>query len=392
MESVKNDNRSNDEFKKAQFGKYFILGLSIIIIVVLVLYFCVLKINTKEYFSYILKLKTTALNDGLLKLMNANTISNLPEISLAGTNDATDTLITCKNKLTHLGPFTTDELTLKQYLGRCKTKCGGAGDLLLVEHDTDYIYNNKFVSPGVYCTVEPPFCNTNTGYVVASINSVVCRSKYPRLFGGINATNIVACNDEKYPSTGSELWDYANNEAVNPSTVIMTHENETLPDGSFRFRCKYNETLNRNPYMPHPLDRLHPIPDKCNNTIYAADYSVKAVVTDTTWYCECGDFGVTRVKHLDESNPKSTCTSCYREIKDNKYKTPYLCFKKDAPYTMAKLTDPCIEYSSTHNLCSSTTLDVKTFATDEEYFINTPVHGEMHASNLTKYFKVYKKL
>lgn len=381
-----------DEKKiKPQLGKYYLLSLSILLIVILVIYFTTLKVDPTEYFKYLTELKTTVLNDKLLQLTNANTIYNLPDVTLQTDNSDINALVSCKNNIKYIGEYTLDNILLKNYRQICKNSCGGSGELLLVEKQGDYVYDNKFVESGVYCTVEPPNCNHNTGYVVATVNSATCKSKYPRMFGGATSSTIIACNDEDHPSTGSVLWDYANNEPVDPSTVNMTHEDETLPDGSFRFRCKYNETQNKNPYLPHPLDRLHPIVDKCNDTIYAADYSVHAKITEAGWECDCGTFTDTRVKHLDESNPKSICTSCYREKDGDNYTIPYLCFKETAPYTMPHDYTPCIDYADSGNLCSTTTLKLIP-SDDDEFFLNTSMYGEITADKLTLNHRVYHNI
>lgn len=197
--------------KKNKLGKYYLLCLSIVIIVVLVCYFNALKVDFSSYSKYLRKLNASILNDSLLALQNANTIGNLPDVVLNTTNDNLNNMANCKDKLKHMGSYTEDKETLKNYSNLCKTSCGGAGELLLIKNNEDYVFNNEFVNPGVYCTVQPHPCNMNTGYVIASINSVVCRSKYPRLFGGPSASTTVACNDEHYPSTGSVLWDASNN-------------------------------------------------------------------------------------------------------------------------------------------------------------------------------------
>lgn len=352
-----------------------------------------LKVNPDLYFKYLLELKASVLNENLLQLQNANTIYNLPDVVVSTNNEDLESLINCKNVLKYLGPPTTDQNLLKNYTTQCKNTCGGAGDLLFVENENDYVYDNKFVTVGVYCTVEPISCNHNTGYVIATINSQVCKSKYPRLFGGKSASEIIACNDEQYPNTGSTLWDFANNEKVDPITVLMTHEDELLPDGSYRFRCKYNETPNLNPFIAHPLDRFHPIVDKCNNTLYAASYQVHARVTDTGWECDCGNFNDTRVKHLDESDPKSICTSCFREVKDDIYTTPFICFKESSPYTMPQEYTPCIEYKNKGVFCSTTALKINT-ASDikSQLFINTSMYGQIDPTKLETRYRIYKHL
>ena len=376
---------SSDIKVKPTIGKYYLLFLSIIIIMILISYFVILRVNPTEYTQYLLGLKSSVMNEKLMNLKNANTLYNLPNITLQTNNADIENLINCKNALKYLGPYDANA-NLSNYRNVCKNTCGGSGQLLIVENENDYVYNNKFVDPGVYCTVEPTPCNLNTGYAIATVNSIKCQSKYPRMFGGPNASTIIACNDEKYPSTGSVLWDYANGEEVDPATINMTHEDEILPDGSFRFRCKYNESENKNPYIPHPLDRFHPITDKCNNTIYAADYSVHAVVDELGWVCDCGDFNTTRVKHLDESNPQSICTNCYRETDGTNYKMPYICFKEDSSYDLPKNYQPCIEYLSKGNFCSQLTIEA-TPSTSDNFFTYTKVSN---INNLSTRYQVYK--
>ncbi|UBZ25599.1 PIF-2 [Carcinus maenas nudivirus] len=383
-------NQSDDELRP-KLGKYYLLGLSMIIIVILIIYFVVLKVNPTEYFNYLLKLNSNVMNEKLMQLNNANTLYNLPNVTLQTNNTDIDNLVDCKNKIKYIGSYTDNNATLDTYRNLCKNTCGGAGELIMAQTDTDYVYNNEFVKAGIYCTVDPVPCNMNTGYAVATVNSVKCNSKYPKMFGGPSASNIIACNDEKYPSTGSVLWDYANNEKVDPLTVVMTDEDEKLPDGSYRFRCKFNETLNGNPYIEHPLDRFHPITDKCNDMIYKADYSVHANITETDWSCDCGDFDVTRVKHLDENDTKSICTSCYRSKNNNIYKIPYICFKEQSPYSLPKINQPCIEYDTPGNSCN--TIDLKIdLSSETRHFINTKVDGEIKDSEIDTYYQVYNNI
>ncbi|UVX94868.1 PIF-2 [Callinectes sapidus nudivirus] len=395
-------NEKKDEFKKnnmlkqpleelkPKLGRVYLLFFSILIIIILIVYFVTLKVDPTEYFNYLLDSKLSAMNEKLMQLKNANTIYNLPEVSLQTNNENIENLINCKNTIKLMGPYTEDENTLKKYRNICKNTCGGSGQLIMVENLYDYVYDKEFVNPGVYCSVDPIPCNHNTGYVVATVNGTTCNSKYPRMFGGVSATDVIACNNEKNPSTGSILWDYANNEIVDPLTVQMTNEDETLPDGSYRFRCKFGETSNENPYIANPVDRFHPMADKCNDSIHRADYSVHAKITDTDWFCDCGDFSITRVKNLNEGDPKSICTSCYREIKDNKLQTPYMCFNLDSPFTATKKYAPCLEYSRPGNPCN--TIEVETAAghsTHERYLIFTKMDNIIPDEKLVTSRAVY---
>ncbi len=376
----KEKERKENELRP-KLGKYYLLVLSVIIMLILIIYFVILKVDPTKYLTYLRNLHADSQNKTLMDLNNANTVSNLPNITLQTNNSDIDNLTNCKNNLKYLGPI--DETKFESYRSVCKLSCGGSGELLIIEGPKDYIINNVFVNPGVYCTVDPPPCNTNTGYIIATANSTTCRSKYPRMFGGPNATDIVACNNQKHPSTGSILWDYANNEPVQPALVNMLNEDELLDDGSYRFRCKFKETKMENPYISHPIDRLHPIEDVCNKTIYRADYSVHADVDDKGWSCDCGDFTTTRVSHLDKSDPKSTCTSCFYDKKNNIYTIPYLCFNENSTFTLPKNYLPCIEYKSKGSACEKLVLEATNPPTEDKFVFTTPETIELEDSVLT---------
>lgn len=367
---------------KAKLGGIYLLIFSIILCVVIVYFFSLLKINISEYTKYLVNTTTTLLNKDLAQLINANTLSNLPNINISTNNADLNEMISCSDSLKYLGPINTSDENYKAYRNLCKNTCGGNGELIIIKEGQEYIFENTFLDPGVYCTINPPICNMNTGYVVATINSTICKSKYPSMFSGPTASHIIACNNEKYAATGSVLWDYANNEAVDPITVVMTHENETLPDGSYRFRCKFAETSNGNPYIPHPLNRFHPLVDACNKTIVRASYDVHANVQENSWTCECGDYDITRVKHLDPGNLKSTCTSCFHSIvndnENSSVKVPYLCFNTNSLYSAPKTMQPCLEFNTNGNNCDSLTLRMHTKYAD----VNPDNSTEIGTSNM----------
>jgi hypothetical protein len=241
----------------------------------------------------------------------------------------------------------------ENYTSLCANTCGGAGRLVTIESDQDeYYVNGTKLGIGVWCTVRPLPCNLKTGYVVASINSYVCRPKYPNMFGGPTATNILACNNDVYGATGSQLWDYKFNVAVEPSTVIMTNENELLPDGEYRFRCKFGRDTNRNAYVANPLNRFHPMRNWCNKTVPSAhpDVQLKITSNPNTWICDCGDYQVTRVKNADPQNPQSTCSACILEYEGNLTEErikglniiyPRPCFNVNSPYVQVLSDCPC---------------------------------------------------
>lgn len=335
--------------------------VSLVLIFVIIFYFSLFNIKIEEYIKYVLALKEDAYNEPLLDLLQGNTLVNLPNVQIVTNDEYITNLQECKQNAVYMGPDNGSD-----YLDTCKTKCGGVGELMVIGPEDEYYQDSSKLEPGVYCTLNPPQCNLNTSYVLATANSTVCRSKYPNMFGGPTGGYITACNNEIFPSTGSVLWDYSNNEQVYPNTVVMSHEDEKLPDGSYRFRCKFSETASGNPYIPNPVNRFHPLEDKCNKTIYRADYSVHANVTDTSWDCDCGSYETTRVKHLDENNIQSTCTSCFFEstVIDEakgykKAKIPFLCFNQNSVWKLALQVPPCVDLPANGNTCGQVTLDYK---------------------------------
>lgn len=342
-------------------SKIYLFIITIIICFVIIFYFSLLDVNIKDYTQYLLKTKISLLNDSISKLLNANAIVNLPIINIVTNNPEIDNLQKCKNGAIFLGDDASAD-----YRKQCLTTCGSTGKVIEITEDDERYANGTKLTPGFWCIVNDVNCNTKTGYVVATINSVVCRTKYPNMFGGSEASTITACSDEAFPSTGSVLWDYANNERVNPLTVQMSNEDETLPDGSFRFRCKYLDDENGNYYLENPLNRFHPMTDPCNKTIYRAHRDVKTILNKDSWYCDCGDFDTTRVKHKIENDIKSTCTSCFYDTSIPNIQYPYNCFTVNSLYSSVSNTLPCkkTKFTVQGNLCDTGNLEVTNFTGD----------------------------
>uniref|UniRef100_A0AAU8GEY1 PIF-2 n=1 Tax=Faxonius propinquus nudivirus TaxID=3139431 RepID=A0AAU8GEY1_9VIRU len=339
---------------RSKIGSLYLIIISITIIFILIYYFASLNIDTSAYFKYLKETNIDFLNKSLIELKNANALVNLPNINIITNNSEVDNIQQCKDGPIFLGETNSN----KNYENICKNSCGYNASVVYITNEVEYYSNDQKLTEGVWCILNNIECNPKTGYVISTINSKLCKSKYPRMFGGEAAMDIIACNNELYPATGSVLWDTANNEAVNPLTIIMTHEDETIVDGTYRFVCKFSESDRGNPYIPHPKDRFHPIIDPCNKTITRASYNVHTTISENNWFCECGDFNETRVKHLDESNVKSTCTSCYKEIIADKLKLPYLCFNQFSNYKNALNILPCLNYKDNGNECDSVYLNV----------------------------------
>ena len=344
---------------KTKLGFFYFLTLSIIIVLILITQYISLNVDPQEYFNYLKKTNSDLLNKKMTNLINANTLENLPNISLVTDNSEIKDLQKCKQGATFMGPLMEENSYLKQ----CKKKCGGNGIVINIDNETEYYSNGIKLTEGSWCIIESVPCNSKTGYVVATVNSTLCKSKYPNMFGGPSATTVIACNNENYPATGSILWDNMRNEPVNPLTINMSHEAETLSDGSYRFTCKYNDDINGNNYIPHPLNRFHPIRDPCKKTIYKASVDVKVILTSTDWFCDCGTFSKTRVTNIDKANSKSTCTSCLNKSdpSTDTVTVPFNCFTLNSSYKDASEMFPCTSSKFTEhgNLCSTLDLHIK---------------------------------
>ena len=351
--------------------KLLILCLTLIIILIYVFYFAYMKVDTRSYFEYLTNTVNKLADGNLSQLLNGNSLVNLPIVTYTTNNIEINQLQRCQQ-----GPIFMGTDTSVDYSQLCFNTCGSTGRSLTIEENQQYFYNDLQLTPGVWCVIHTTDCNMRTGYVTASINSVVCRTRYPNMFGGVYATNIVACSNEFIPNNQSVLWDNLYNVAVNPLTIQMTHEDELLPDGSFRFTCKYGLDSNGNPLLPHPLNRFQPITDPCNNTIYRASFDVHADISSNGWFCDCGNFNETRVKNIDPNNPKSTCTSCLPNYNstNNEYTIPYNCFTVNSPFRSLYEQSMCniTKYTTQGNLCDTFKLQATDVTTDQFKLNNLP--------------------
>lgn len=264
-------------------------------------------------------------NDELLSLVNGSTINNISNINIKSTNPNVTVANDCSKGLKRIGDYGTDDDCVRFCLN------SEAKTVQVNDNDETYFYN-KLLTPGVYCQLGPrPQCNTKTTVAIITLNSVVCRSKFPKIFSGKLGNRIIACNNKNIYDPQNILWDYKIDELVNPLTTTMTNEDELLPNGEYRFRCKFNGMDgNKNLYQENPLDRFHPIRNWCSQYIFAAHPNVKLrFEKDATFTCDCGDYNVTRVRNID-NDPKKPCsdkiTSLTKTGDRYKLKIPYNCF------------------------------------------------------------------
>lgn len=352
-----------------------LLGL---ISILSILYFLTLKVDNKKYFNYINRYNLQLGNESLSKLLNADPLGNLPTVTVSSTNTELNKYKDCLSEPLLLSSEYTANNNDE---ARCTTMCGADAKVVQIEDEShEYYYKSKKLKPGNYCVIEPEsvLCNLRTGYVIANgLGSAVCKSKFPNLFGGENASVIVACNDEDYPTTGALLWDRAKNAPVDPSNVVMTHEDETLSDGStFRFVCKYNDDVYRNKMLPHPSNRFHPIRDPCLRNVFSAHRDAHAVINLKRgfWRCKCGNPIETRLSKRDEKNPKAECTSCVDKIeKENKKYTitkMYDCFTVNSKLSDTVNKMPCNAeaFIRRGTTCDAIQLEMYTLGQDDTPF------------------------
>lgn len=279
----------------------------------------------------------------LQSLLNGSGINNIPSLNIITTNAAVATANQCGRGPVNIGLSGTDSDCVKV----CANSSAKA---VQVGPDEQYYYGSFALNEGANCIIGPrPECDTKTTIVLMTINSVVCRSKFPRIIGGTIGTNVVACNNRLIQSPNNVLWDYKYNEKFNPLTTTITDEDEVLPDGTYRFRCKYRGTDSRgNTYQENPFDRFHPISNYCASLIFRAHPDVRTVFTqnNTDYYCDCGNFSDTRVKNIVEEDKRSQCSPTSLQITsyDKGVKTaiiPYKCFTLFSPIDSVATSLPC---------------------------------------------------
>lgn len=266
-------------------------------------------------------------NGKLEALLNGSGINNIPNLNIITTNVALSKANACGKGPVYIGKTGTDK--------DCVRTCANStASVINVADGETYIYESSVLHSGANCIIGPrPECNMKTSFAMMTINSIICRSKFPDLLGGSLGTSVVACNNRQITDPQNYLWDYKYNIKFNPLTTNILDTNEILNDGSFRFRCKFNGyDIRQNQYIQHPNNRFQPFRNYCASEIYAAHPNVKIVMnTDGTFKCDCGEFNETRVKNIDPLDNSSLCSNLtHSDTLEHKAKRlltiPYRCF------------------------------------------------------------------
>lgn len=283
------------------------------------------------------------LRDGPLQsLLNGSGINNIPTLNLITTNTALSKANNCGKGPVLIGSTGNDADCVK-------TCANSSAKAILVRPGERYVYDNGVLDEGVHCVVGPrPECDMKTTIAMMTVNSVICRSKFPNIVGGALGTTVVACNDQRINDPQNYLWDYKNNVKFDPMATTVLDEDELLPDGTYRFRCKFNGyDTHGNKYQEHPYNRFHPIENYCAALIYRAHPDVQTVFDEHEGYkCDCGDIKDTRVSPVDPSDSGSQCGN---EIRDDSHVTknmrllrvPYRCFTLYSPIEDVGKYPPC---------------------------------------------------
>lgn len=298
------------QFEKNSLLFYIITLISIICIFVIIYIGIFLKIDLKSYFNYILNVNDLLANEQTRQLINANTIVNLPYINIKTNHNILRNIQSCQSNPILLTTNTTQNEDL--YMEECVNKCGNRAEIIIVDANNEFYQNNSRLQTGLWCMLNPPNCNTKTTFINATINGVMCVSKFPRLIGGETGNDIVACNTINSFNSDNVLWDRRFNRRVNLSNLIIDHEDEILEDGSYRFVCRFGDDANGNALIEHPFDRFIPQEDKCINNVYMASRQAQTVFVDgkQNYYCECGIENETRLTNEDPNDKQTPCTGC----------------------------------------------------------------------------------
>lgn len=314
----------------------------------------------------------------LQSLLNGSGINNIPTLNLITTNTAISTANQCGKGPVNIGSSGTDADCIKV----CANSSAKA---VLVQPGDEYFYGSSAMTEGANCIIGPrPECDTKSSVILMTVNSVICRSKFPRIVGGAINTTVVACNNRLIQDPKNMLWDYKYNEKFNPLTSTILDEDELLPDGTFRFRCKFNGTDSRgNRYQEHPFDRLHPISNYCASLVYRAHPDVRTVFLDAgrDYRCDCGNYDETRTQHLVQGDARSQCSPYTSETTTDArgvqtITIPYKCFTLFSTIDSVASMFPCPNEQFTREGLQMAKVKVN-YTLNENILLEHPLYMDM---------------
>ncbi|AAP85676.1 ORF_39 [Adoxophyes orana granulovirus] len=234
----------------------------------------------------------------------------------------------------------------------CSSICDNETAVYFFVNSSDnYIVNGTRLIRGGYCTLNsiPRNCNSETSLILYSVNQWTCIAEDPRYYAG--ESNIVQIAGRQHSDQilavdidKIVLWDNMLQRSVNPFVNTHRHNWDEKIAGSdvrrFSVQCNALD-IRHNQMFINPYNALECLPNVCT--------SARGVHRDVKpdfvrGVCDCGDFDITRVRHIDENAPSSRCASIVnRLIKENRdYQFRVECLSLDTPIT---------DYSPTKPLC-----------------------------------------
>jgi hypothetical protein len=319
-------------------------------------------------FKYINETNMRLKNTDIANLLNANGIGNLPSINIITENADIQQLQRCATGPIFLGA-SASELS-------CRRMCGSNASILNVTSGQEIFSNGHLLTPGAWCTVNRPNCNMNTSYAIATANSVACRSKFPRMFGGLEGNRVIGCNNENFFNVNNVLWDNENNRRVTQFTRI-NNVDEPISNGTSRFTCQFGEDMYGNKYVPHAIDRLHPSRNFCTQNILRAHLSV---TQNTDGSCNCGDFATTRVRNQDIADRYTQCSSCFRMRTNTTSQTNTECFTMFSIYSDVFEKPPCMPSRFLDDGAMCETFSTEIVVSNGDFLFNPLISGTRHDS------------
>lgn len=325
-------------------------------IILLIFYAFYAKLNLKNYNLYKNNLTAVNQNAKLRMLTKTSGVTNLPNVHVITGESYPDSRVECDQRPFFISPHT-EEVKEENLEIFCKNTCGGGGNVFTINENEEVYWDEVKLTPGHYCTTKLFDCNLRLNRLIAGPYSQQCVSKFPRM---VQNSRPVACSDLINRETGGVLMDYLTNTPLDPMKTIIVNENETLPDGRFRFGCEYitDEHIGVK-WLDHPANRFQPIEDGCRKLVKMAHPSVGSVFEDGAWQgCDCGDESVTRVSNQDPDDKRTPCTSCVFSKSDKKINFPSRCFTYNSKSLDSKKYPPCVDYLSSV-FCNQSSIDIQ---------------------------------
>ncbi|KAJ8670190.1 hypothetical protein QAD02_001449 [Eretmocerus hayati] len=285
-------------------------------------------------------------NDSIGKLLNGSAIDNIPALKILTNNESVATANRCSETPIRVGDKADDH--------DCISVCANLNAKSINVGDGDeYIVNDTQLKRGGYCKLgRRPNCNMTTTRAFMTLNSIVCKSKFPRVFGGETGDTVLACNNTKINDPNNALWDNKLGRVVTSDNVEPNFDENESYFGVYRYVCRINGTDdNNNRYVQHPFERLQPIRNYCAGALNSAHPEVTTVFDESgrNYRCDCGNPKRTRVTNMYKNDPTTMCIDQDKAASSREHdsrgkkllRIPYNCFTIKSKVTSVARMLPC---------------------------------------------------